>query len=392
MSIIVRAFNFWTHVSAESTAAGTQIYLSAGSWGNLLAEEENIKKYRALEKKFRPQTKIPQQFINADNIVVINPDDKTGTLSINIGSKQVQLPFTVIKKDQDSYVFLIDKALAKEKLQPPHTYLTSGEISIVVNMIVNYQLTRRTLLRTPQQTEEKYYLEVKKLPYFSQVEVIDPNDKITLPTLQDNFFYGLDEIKFYQHVAEKVNPELFSRRKNNCADYVISSLQAANDNKSQKLQKLATKIYIHLGIFKIRNPNIWILGKTVSNYARAIREEILNETIQSNQLSIQDKVEQVLRMEITRLEDGIHNIGKNSSFALFRSYSKHQKIAKMLALKGALECINDDQSANDEINKLLAPHSVVLRGIFRHRTADHLHQLQDAISISEKISSLHAPK
>ncbi|HLB42650.1 MAG TPA: hypothetical protein VJN02_07355 [Gammaproteobacteria bacterium] len=368
MAIIIRAFNRWTHVSAESTAKGFEIYLSAGSDVNDLASEN--------EAQYRDSGYVASNLGNSK--IVSDGDNKF--LEIKIKDQTLQLPIHIIKDDQQQNQlitkFLIDRSNTTEILKKTFPTLDDRTINILINELCNKYFTvfGSNIIRN------------ELVPSYHQIELNTHDDKITIPTIQDRYSYGLDENNFRQYVVTKVDLDEFNIRQNNCADHVIRALGASDTQHvlgSPKLLKLANQTYIHLGITKIRNPNIWVFGKTTIDYARAIREEILYKTIHDpNELftSIEERVKQVLRMEISRLEDGERNIRKNSMFLLFRAYSATQKAMKHKALQTALGSITDDTSAIKQLNQLLEKNSAIMKGITRHKTRDHLIALQEALA------------
>ena len=405
MAIIVRTFNLWTHISAESTLPRQQIYFSPGSSFNKLHFSQKEFDFEAWKKKHNIsiQKIYPFASVQEYNLKTYlkdkkKPEDIAGIYIEFSDQSSISIPFSYSHQLNDKIYYSIDKELTsniiynhyqiKKDNSEPENLLRKEKANNIINYLCNNEYLKKT-------TGVGYTL-TSTLHSYNQVEVIEPADKITLPTKENDYTYGLNETKFFEYV-HRYERLPFNKSTNNCADHILRALkEAADENlKTQDtLTKFEEKTFIKFFNLRIRNPNIWILGKTVGDYARKMREIILQKKIEDpdNKLSMHEKVKQVINMEIDRLNDGIINIGKNSLFSLFRSYSAKQKLNKLhtlVTMRDELKGIepSDKQAIVNLVDELIK-NPIIQQGITRHHTLDHLKSLYQQIDNAHKQENL----
>ncbi len=204
-------------------------------------------------------------------------------------------------------------------------------------------------------------------------------DHVTIPTVEAGFSYGL-RAQGVTTYLQQPSPQSFSLLKNNCADHVSRVIKycqqhAKNFDVSPQLQQIEKATHSLLGV---NNPNMRLpWGKTTKSYAKAIRQQILQLTINdANQLlTPTQKINQVIEIEILRLQDGIHNIN-NSCVAKLRQKSLVMKKAKLQALRLYKQQVETcDEATMISMLGDLCDNVAVNAGKTRHKTADHLRQL-----------------
>lgn len=378
MSLIIRSFNTYTHVSAESTHPDYATYLTRVDDE---ADEMGEKKYEEMwayyNTKMSPKNTIKPIDIRDNTQTQINAflfEVKNGrTTNLTFPFKFIDTRYRVYsidvkvhtwKNDKNEIQFAIDRKHLTQELNgfgfdAPNEDRTSF-INSCCNIIFTYKTENKFNSKfhnfSSRVNRKKMPLKLGKLPLANMTY---KDDRITLPSIQGGFTHGVDEEKFQTYVYHcqgikeadsmtlgkikdifmgRVNPE--DNEKNNCADAVIGALEACvKPEINTKLKDLRDQTFLSIRSRKIRNPNIR-LGQSVVSYTRAVREEILLTTINDKAIPASNKIQQVLRMEIMRLQDGIHNIEKNSWFKMFRQYSINQKKAKLAKLEGALKEIS----------------------------------------------------
>lgn len=424
MAIEFRAFNFWTHVSAKATNKNHLIYLSRGSRQNDLLIDElfdtYVKGHNNIDIMYCPSegydlalmSSLPSSGLPERNKIYLSENGKCvirglGGVYHAQFNKSFDLRDLENKLNDQQFKDKILKVIS-EQLKLPYKNkcklrITIGEDTIylftkIVNHGSAYTLSRDDLNvkinRLKLDSENKKNLinflccirfKNNKVFYkdLLEMESEKKDDIITLFSQEDGYYYGVSEAQFHKNVCNDVSDyHIFN---NNCADSVITALEASLDNHAKK-NLPSEKTFINLGVIKIRNPNIWILGTTAVDYSRTVRDKILHNTINDpdKKLDVTEKTIQVLNMEIQRLKDGARNLKQNSIFCIFRKNSIREKINKMKELQNALSNITNntkksENNTKNEIYKLLK-NPIIDHGYTRRKTHHTLSLLYNSYS------------
>lgn len=356
MSIRIRGWKFWTHVSAESTCDRYKGYISAGSEENYNLVMQGIKAYgidKAMPVFYEPMTKQP-------------------FIPITLMGYEFFLRVNFI--DDDKYYCVVDKQDTLKKLRE---FKQNEKIEIDTDAVYN-TLCSMIFDAKGWSTRATYH----------QIES-GQSGYLTLPTLQDNFTHGLDEEKFSHYVHHEAEKTKFNLWGNNCADAVLNALQACAPEfiqTSASMQHLVKNTTMPL--LGIRNPNLSWLGTSIIDYTRAMREAILQKTISDDTLQTRDKIMQVLRIESMRLADGERNMSTTSLFKLFNLYSLNQKQSKRKALDNAIARISAGTDAVVILDGLLHDDSPIAKGVLSRRTFLHLKDLRASLPEQEEAKVL----
>ncbi|MDF1797072.1 MAG: hypothetical protein P1U63_11110 [Coxiellaceae bacterium] len=239
----------------------------------------------------------------------------------------------------------------------------------------------------------KVNLQTKRFSLMTNHKQIDEDkgkvDRVTIPTVEAGFAYGVTTdglTNYLQHPSI----QSFSLLKNNCADHVsrvldFSQTQAKHFKITAELQQAEKATH---SLFGVANPNMRLpWGKTIKSYAKIIRQHVLQASIEDagRLLTITQKIQQVIKIEILRLQDGVHNIN-NSCIAPLRQQSLKMKQAKLKELRQYAKAIEGESDEAVKISQLaeLCNNPDINAGKTRHKTADHLRQLLAAVQSQQE--------
>ncbi|MDF1655175.1 MAG: hypothetical protein P1U34_08700 [Coxiellaceae bacterium] len=361
--IEVRTHNAWAHTSIAEMAYNSQ----------LSANLEHIKQVQAISAGSPANGDIIQQITEEilQLVDVESPSDQVVTLNYPKVNPWLFIHYKPVAKaaDNEAKMFVFDKvvSLREELTQQQNDTLEDFAKHVEYIMLQVNSARHYTLLPNHKQLEKDK----------SKV------DRVTLPTVEAGFAYGLSTKGFTSYLQQP-SAQSFSLLNNNCADHVSRVLnfcqtQANNHKITNQLRQAEKATHSLLGV---SNPNVRLpWGKTTKSYAKAIRQHILQATINDAKalLSSAEKTRQVIEIEMLRLQDGIHNI-KNSCISALRQQSLVMKYGKLNALRQYLQAM-DEKSDALMISELaeLCNNPDINAGTTRHKTVDHLRELLAAV-------------